>query len=139
MVTTIDASKAFDKICRDKLWLKLSRMIGLTLTKILIKYYSLSESYVLKDGIMSPRFKTTVGLKQGGPISPLLFSLYINDLVELIDLSEIGIKINSMTINTLLYADDIVLIANDRHSMQKMLNIVDQFGKKNYILNSSFL
>ena len=38
-----------------------------------------------------------------------------------------------MTINTLLYAYDIVLIANDRHSMQKMLNIVDEFGKNNYI------
>ena len=44
-----------------------------------------------------------------------------------------------MTRNTLLYADDIVLLANDRHSMQKMLNIVDEFGKKKYINPSSFL
>lgn len=72
-------------------------------------------------------------IKNVDTISSLLFSLYINDLVELIDNTEMGVNINSIIVNVLLYADDVVLIAKDRYSMQKLLTVVENFGKSNYI------
>ena len=50
-----------------------------------MKYYSISKAYILKDGFKSSIFKTTTGVKQGGPVSALLFALYIEDLVAELD------------------------------------------------------
>ena len=49
-----------------------------------MKYYSISKAYILKDGFKSSLFKTTTGVK-GGPVSALLFALYIEDLVAELD------------------------------------------------------
>ena len=106
----------------------LYRIIGHTLTTSLIKYYSLSKAYKYINGICSSIFVTTIGVKQGVQLSPRLFSLYIESIIEYIDNSGLGIKIGSMIINILLYADDIILLANDLNEMQKMLDIVARIG-----------
>ena len=128
--TFIDASKAFDKINRSILWVALFNKIGFNLTNILMKYYSISKAYILKDGFKSSIFKTTTGVKQGGPVSALLFALYIEDLVAELDKTGIGIKIGNININILLYADDIVLISNTKKEMQIMLELTGNFGNK---------
>ena len=75
-----DFSKAFDKVNRVLLWLTLYNKIGHTLTTSLLKYYSISKAYVLLDGEMSSIFNTTIGVKQGGPLSPRLFAIYIENV-----------------------------------------------------------
>jgi hypothetical protein len=71
---------------------------------------------------------TTIGVKQGGPLSPRLFAIYIEKIVEIIDESGLGIEIGNLTINILLYADDIVLLAKNPADMQHMINLVETFG-----------
>ena len=95
-----------------------------------MKYYSISKAYILKDGFKSSIFKTTTGVKQGGPVSALLFALYIEDLVAELDKTGIGIKIGNININIPLYADDIVLISNTKKEMQIMLDLTGNFGNK---------
>jgi len=89
----IDASKAFDKVNRVLLWLTLYNKIGHTLTTSLINYYSISKAYVLLDGTVSSIFMTTIGIKQGGPLSPRLFAIYFERIVEIIDESGLGIEV----------------------------------------------
>ncbi len=52
-----------------------------------------------------------VRLKQGCIISPQLFNLYINDLIEEIQNLGLGIPTDEDLISMLLYADDIALLA----------------------------
>ena len=70
--------------------------IGTKLTKILINYYNISAAYILKDNIKSEIFITTIGCKQGGPLSARLFSIYIEDVIEEVNKLNTGIKINSV-------------------------------------------
>jgi len=71
---------------------------------------------------------TTIGIKQGGPLSPRLFAIYFERIVEIIDESGLGIEVDNLTINILLYADDIVLLANNPADMQRMINLIETFG-----------
>jgi hypothetical protein len=127
--TAIDASKAFDKVNRYLLWRILIKKIGIKLTMILMAYYDVSKAYVTNKNESSKIFRTTIGVKQGGPLSPRLFAIYIQDLEVIIEASGIGVKIGDMPINLLLYADDIVLISNTKREMQHLLDIVEEFGR----------
>ena len=52
------------------------------------------------------------GVRQGCPISPILFSCYINDLVARLKTLGGGVTIGDRDLLSLLYADDIVLLAD---------------------------
>ena len=82
------------------------------------------------DNDFSKMFKTTIGVSQGGVLSPLLFSIYIDNLLNLIQKLNLGIKIGSLEIDVLAYADDILLITNTKLNMQIMLNKLSQCGEE---------
>ena len=76
-ICAIDASKAFDKINRIILW---AILIDLKINKYVIKglmnYYHGSMMLISNNDQYSSLFKTHCGCRQGGTISPMLFSLY---------------------------------------------------------------
>ncbi len=65
-------------------------------------------------------------------MSPRLFSIYIEDLVEKIKQTSYGglygTKNKKIKIDILLYADDILLICTNKSSLQQMLKVVEQYG-----------
>ena len=63
-------------------------------------------------------------------MSPLIFNLYINDLVTEINNLDIGLNINGRKMSMLLYADDIILMANGARDLQRMLDMLDNWCKR---------
>ncbi|GFO50395.1 retrovirus-related pol polyprotein from type-1 retrotransposable element r2 [Plakobranchus ocellatus] len=64
-------------------------------------------------------------IKRGCVLFPDLFSLYMRNLEN-----HPGIKVGGQNINNLRYADDTVLIAENKEDLQKLLNIVEEESRK---------
>ena len=115
----VDFKKAYDFINRDKLWKRLfeSGISGKMLNAIMSLYKSVS-SCVRVNTFKTEWFNVHSGLRQGCILSPLLFNLYINDLAKYIKRLNIGDE----KICILLYADDIVLLAETANDLQVLLD-----------------
>lgn len=67
------------------------------------------------EGEFSSLFKTTLGVGQGGVLSPLLFIIYINNVLKSIEELEIDTRIGNLLIDILAYADDILLVVETKN------------------------
>ncbi len=92
------------------------------LLKIVQNLYDADE-YVLMDETKQARVRPTRGVKQGCPLSPLLFSLYISD-VDCIarDVRGAVTRVADVRVSHMLYADDLSLTANEPDQLQMMLD-----------------
>ena len=98
-----------------------------------------SDEYILVDGCKRVRFHPARGLKQGCPLFPLLFALYVNDIGELSDGIEGATSgLDSVRVPHLLYADDLCLLANDTGKLQAMVNRLSHYAaRKSLVVNTS--
>ena len=70
------------------------------------------------------------GVGQGCVLSPLLFSLYTEELAARVRESGLGVNINAKKIIILLYVDYIALIVENKNIIQEMLNIVSDYDNE---------
>ena len=94
------------------------------------EYYNTSQAIVRNSEEESDLFKTTIGVKQGGPLSPLLFAMYVDDLIERVEKMNTGPRLGELILDIILYADDILLIASSKEELQKKIDIVSQYGRE---------
>ena len=75
---------------------------------------------------MSQEFLYSIGVKQGCILSPLLFNLFLDDIVKSLETENIGIHL-SETLFILLYADDIILLAESEEDLQTLLYKLESY------------
>jgi len=81
-IAALDASKAFDRINHDVLFRKLIlRDVSQCFIGVLVNCYSKLWSSVRWNGTLSPLFKVNCGVRQGGILLPILFNLYVDELI----------------------------------------------------------
>jgi Reverse transcriptase (RNA-dependent DNA polymerase) len=125
----VDFSKAFDTIPRDLLWSRLQEVgiCGNMLRSLRALYANVACQVVTPEGLTSP-FPSSMGVKQGCPLSPLLFGIYIDKLDE--ELSRIPAhapKLQEREVPLLMFADDVVLLSNRRDGLQKLLSGLEEY------------
>ena len=90
-----------------------------------------SKSTVLLEGEKSDTFKIEQGVAQGCNLSPILFSVFINDLLKEVEQTGLGIHLNSRkTVGGMLFADDFVGISDSEESLQKLIDVVYSYCSK---------
>ncbi|WP_347452165.1 reverse transcriptase domain-containing protein, partial [Acinetobacter baumannii] len=67
-------------------------------------------------------FTSDIGLKQGCPLSPTLFNIYINDIEDYLNNSFNGIDVLGKKLSTLLFADDLIVLAETAEDLQRQLD-----------------
>ena len=123
----IDLKKAYDKINRHALLCKLRRkgFSGKLLNimeAMLINVINVVQVPKL-NGKLLPQIVTTVGLKQGDNLSPILFNSFFDDVEEIFDTScDPVILTYELSINHLLYADDMVILSLSSDGLQNSLD-----------------
>jgi hypothetical protein len=78
---------------------------------------------------LSARFPCGIGVKQGCPLSPLLFGLYLDGLEKHLDALE-GDSLPQLVdtiVKLLLYADDLALMSETPQGLQKQINVLSEF------------
>jgi hypothetical protein len=131
----IDLEKAFDRVDRELLWRRL-REIGLSKVMLRALMYVYRKTYCQ---VVEPHtfntcgsFKSEIGLRQGCVTSPVLFTLYLDQLTNILRRADTHpSQVNSIEILLLLFADDIALISQSVVGLQRALNSVEKFCKDN--------
>lgn len=123
-VAFIDFEKAFDSISRHLLWpvLKKNEIKG-KLYRCIVSMYIDVKARIRSGSKLSDVIKCTRGVKQGDALSPILFSLFVNELaLEIINGGKHGATFDLVEIFLLLFADDIVLVSETPIGLQTQLN-----------------
>jgi RNA-directed DNA polymerase len=115
-VVDIDLEKFFDKINHDRLMQRLSKGIGDKRLLRLIRSYL--QSGIMEDGLIEQR---TAGTPQGGPLSPLLSNIVLDELDK--ELEERGHKFCR-------YADDCNIYVKSKKAGERVLASVTDFIEK---------
>ena len=125
----VDFKKAFDFVVRDILWYKLIKLgIRGKILEVIRSMYKCIKSKVKNMNTLSSEFTCYLGVRQGECLSPFLFSMYLNDLEQdFIQKGVQGIDVGMLNLCLLLYADDIILLANSADNLQNSLNVLADY------------
>ena len=141
----IDYEKAFDTIDRSALWGKLlENNINGNVFKVIFNMYKNAKSCVKNETMISGIFACNMGVRQGENLSPLLFSIFLNDFQETLSkkyngLTEINTLSNVLSTDemaffinmfVLLYADDTLVLAESPNELQNAMDEVHSYCQK---------
>ena len=132
-VCFVDFEKAFDSVWHKGLFKKLHDYgIHGNSLNLIIDLYAKTKCSIKSGNHITEFFNYEKGVRQGCPLSPLLFNLFINDLVGIINKnSNSNINLNtSNKINALLYADDLVLISESKEGLQRQIDTLQEYCQK---------
>ena len=79
------------------------------------------------NNIVTDYFTMSNGVKQGGVLSPILFNLYLDQLISRLRHIGMGCHMNGLSTGVCIYADDITLLAPSRASLALMLEQCKSF------------
>ncbi|TKS65366.1 R2 Retrovirus-related Pol polyprotein from type I retrotransposable element [Collichthys lucidus] len=117
----VDLEKVFDRVPRGVLWRVLQEYgVSDPLIRAIRSLYSRCQSLVHIAGSKSDLFPVRVGLRQGCPLSPVLFITFMDRISRRSQGVE-GQRFGGLTIGSLLFADDVVLLASSERDLQLSL------------------
>ena len=126
----VDLEKAFDKVSRNALYYKLqqSGMSTSMIQRIRAIYKQVNFCIKANSKEVTSLINSRLGLRQGCQLSPILFSLFMNDVeMKIHDAQTHPPQIGEASIPLLMYADDLVILSRTVVGMQRALNALSEY------------
>ena len=128
----VDFEKAFDSVDRELLWAALRRAgIGGDMLRAVQAMYADVPVCVRSTEGLSGCFQSVLGVKQGCPLSPLLFGIFLDDWeghLQAVAGSAAALpQLAGRTVPPLLFADDMFLVATSAAGLQAQLHCLQDY------------
>ena len=131
LLTWLDLKDAFSSVPHQLMFLMMRRLgLNGSVLDIVGDIYTNSTIAVRtgKDSY-TPAIGQNRGVKQGCPLSPILFNIVLEGLLKRLTANEAGYPLAGYTINSLAYADDICVTASSKTELQSLLNHCYEFAE----------
>ncbi len=121
---SLDAEKCFDSIWHDSLFYKLYNVLPSIHWRFLRKWYTVLDVVIKWNGTIqyNSYFKVTRGTRQGSILSPVLFNVFLSDLMEELSNCDTGIRVGNYLLNSFAYADDVSLFSSIVPGLQILID-----------------
>ena len=134
----LDLTKAFDQCLFSKLFTKvLDCGVPPIAVRAFIFAYQEQKAWVRIGRSNSETFGLKNGTRQGSILSPFWFGIYLNVLLQKLRKLGLGCHVAGVWLGALAYADDLCLLAPNRHVLQKMVTICQEFGMEHNLAFST--
>ena len=126
-----DASSAFDRVHYGKLFdVLMKRNMPAVFIRVLLDSYLDQRICAAWGACQSDFFQATNGVKQCSIISPILFTVYVDELIARLQASGLGCNIGRSYIGVLGYADHLTLLSPSVNALSKMVGICEEYAKE---------
>ena len=127
-VVFLDLSKAFDTVQHDTIIKALLRKgVPNDVRNLVSDLYSNTFTTISVNGQKTRTIQINSGVKQGCPLSPLLFNFVIDELIDEIQQLDSGYKLQGQQVSIMGFADDLVLISDNDYGMKHLLQRCETF------------
>jgi len=129
----VDLSSAYHLVSHKKLWSKLKNAgISEKFIRIIQKIYTNAKAKIRTWQGESNFFQIQRGVLQGESLSATLFTIFLDDLVNTMNNSNIpALYVGKLNIHLLLYADDICLFSTNIIHLQEKINVLKDYFERN--------
>ena len=130
-IAAIDVAKAFDSVSQAAIH-EICTANGLTEpARILLKnLYRDCQTRLKVNGQHSAAIRIRRGVKQGDPLSPILFNMVVDQLLRRLELSGSGVDLDGRRLPGLAFADDLLLFGSDEQEVEELAKITVDFYKE---------
>ena len=130
-VAAIDFAKAFDSIKRESIVKALQKYkCHPKIITVLAELYTEDSTTLMMNGRQVGEVEVRSGIRQGCTLSPLLFILVVNYIIdEMVELRD-GFKNEKMFIPVLFFADDGLLISQNEYELGRMIGRLVEAAEK---------
>ena len=127
-IVFVDLAKAFDTVSHRSIEKGLRRKgVPTQVVDTIMSMYEHATTRITVGGKTNRAIKINAGVRQGCPLSPLLFSLILDELITKVKVLNVGITLGNQKVCIMAFADDLVLLTEDKFHMQILIEETKEF------------
>lgn len=125
---SVDLERAFDNVDHAFLWKVLEKFsFPAGFIQCLKSLYNKATSKILLHGFLTPEVKIQSSVRQGCPLSMILFVLYVEPLIRNLHASSSGVLVYGKFLKVIAYADDITIFVRGQDELDLVMQIIESF------------